>query len=309
MQNLYWKSIGVTRNLLPKPFPSESDFEKYVFTNQDLLGDIVILYRQIKTGAKQGIPDMLGVDADARICIIEMKNVNVGEEILPQVLGYAMWAENNPDSIKAIWLESKNRPDDIQIDWDSLTIRIIVVAPSYRANVLKMASKINYPVDLVQVQRFNFEEEEFVLVETLEDSPVGKITVTKVLEEWSWDYYEKNHGIEPTREFRQTVEQLDGFVKKQGWNLPYNHNKYYTGFKLGNKVVFEVAWESGRTWSIHMKLPPEIAEKFQGTTWKFYKYDATFKNSHFRLISGKKIDITELSEMLKLAYRNVSGMR
>ena len=30
---------------------------------------------------------MLGVDQDSRICIIEMKNVEVGEEILPQVLG------------------------------------------------------------------------------------------------------------------------------------------------------------------------------------------------------------------------------
>ena len=309
MLNLYWKSNGQSRNLLPKPFKTEADFENYVFKNQDLLGDVFILYRQIHTGNKQGIPDMLGVDQDSRICIIEMKNVQVGEEIVPQVLGYAMWAETNPDSIRAIWLEAKSRPEDVQIDWDSLEIRIIVIAPSYRANVLKMAAKINYPVDLVQIQRFSFEEEEFVLVETLEDKASGKPTITKVMGDWTWEYYEKEHGKEPTQEFQRVVTQLEDFVKKQGWDLPFNLNKFYTGFKLGNKVVFDVSWESTKTWSIHMKIPPEISETFQGKVWKYHKYDATFKNSMFRLLPGEDVDVSELSEMLKAAYRNVSGIQ
>ena len=62
MRNFYWKSDNVTKNLVPANFDSESAFENYVFKNQDLLGDIIILYRQIRTGARQGIPDMLGVD-------------------------------------------------------------------------------------------------------------------------------------------------------------------------------------------------------------------------------------------------------
>ena len=308
MLNLYWKSKNQSRNLLLKNFGSEADFENYVYKNQELLGDVFILYRQIHTGNKQGIPDMLGVDQDSRICIIEMKNVQVDEEILPQVLGYAMWAENNPDSIKAIWLEAKSRPEDVQIDWDSLEIRIIVVAPSYRANVL-IGSQNRLPVDLVQIQRFGFEEEEFVLVETLEDLSLGKPKITKVMGDWSWDYYEKEHGKEPTHEFRLVVAQLEQFVKKQGWSLPYNLNKYYTGFKLGNKVVFDVSWESTKTWSLRMKTPQEIAETFHGKVWKFQKYDALFKNANFRIISGNEIDIDELGEMLGAAYRNVSGIQ
>ena len=114
MLNLYWKPKDQTRNLIPKPFNTEAEFEKYIFENQDLLGDVIILHRQIRTGSRQGIPDMIGVDQDARICILEMKNVEVVEDILPQVLGYAMWAETNPDSIKAIWLAAKNRPEDIE---------------------------------------------------------------------------------------------------------------------------------------------------------------------------------------------------
>jgi hypothetical protein len=115
MQNLYWKTTGQTRTLIEKPFQTEAEMEKYIFDNQDLLGDVSVTYRQIRTGQKQGIPDMLGVDQDARVCLIELKNQPADEDILPQALGYAIWAETNPDSIKAIWLESKRKPENIEI--------------------------------------------------------------------------------------------------------------------------------------------------------------------------------------------------
>jgi hypothetical protein len=61
MRNLYWKSQGQTRTLAEKPFATEAELEEYVFHNQEILGDISIIYRQIRTGSRQGIPDMLGV--------------------------------------------------------------------------------------------------------------------------------------------------------------------------------------------------------------------------------------------------------
>jgi len=146
MLNLYWKSGEQTRSLIEKPFPSERDFEKYIFDNQDILGgDVFIIRRQIRTGSKQGIPDMLGVDQDARVCIIELKNQEAGDDTLPQALSYAIWAETNPDSIKAICLESKQRPEDIEIDWDKLEIRVILAAPSFSSTVPRMAGKIGDP--------------------------------------------------------------------------------------------------------------------------------------------------------------------
>ena len=74
MVNLYWKTKDQTRNLILKPFNTEAEFERYIFENQELLGDLFILHRQIRTGNKQGIPDMIGVDQDSQICVIEMKN-------------------------------------------------------------------------------------------------------------------------------------------------------------------------------------------------------------------------------------------
>lgn len=309
MRNLFWKSNTGTRALAPKAFETEMLFEKYVFNNQDILGDIAILYRQIHSGSRQGIPDMLGVDQDANICIIEMKNIQVGEDILPQVLGYAMWAETNPDSIKAIWLESENKPDDIQIDWDSIQVRVIIIAPSFRPNVLKMASKIGYPVDLIQIQRFIFEEDEFLLVESMEDTITRKPTITTAKTEWDWAYYEENHGKAATQEFRQCVDALVHFVKEKGWELPYNLNKYYTGFKFASRLlVFFVQWSGVSTWFLGIKVSKEVAEAFVGDIWDYHRYDNQFKFGIFRTKSGKCESIEEVKPLLEMAYKRISGL-
>ena len=308
MPNLYWKHEASTKNIPVKDFPSERDFEEYVFKNQDLLGDIIIIYRQIRSGTRQGIPDMLGVDPDGNICLIEMKNVQVSEDVLPQVLSYAVWAETNPDSIKAIWLEAKNKPEDINIDWDSIQIRIIIIAPSFNPNVLRMSSKINYAVDLIQIQRFSDDQDEFILVETLEDTSHKKVGITKPMGDWSWEYYEENHGKEATAEFKKAVDALAAFVKEQKWNLTYNLNKYYTGFKLGYKIVYSVQWDSTQKWSLKLKIPEEVAKNYTGHKWAYQRYDKSFNDAIFRTLSGNYENIDELKDLLILAYKHVSGI-
>jgi len=309
MLNLYWKVNDQTRNLIPKPFKNESEFEAYVFKNQELLGDVYILHRQIRTGNKQGIPDMLGVDQDARICIIEMKNTEVGEEILPQVLGYAIWADTNPDSIRAIWLESQSKPEDIEIEWDNLEIRVIIVAPAFSSSLPRMAAKIGYPIELVKIQRFGFEErDEFLFVDVVEEQPSQKISTTKVMGDWTWEFYEKEHGKEAVLNFHRAVDSVADFVKKNRWELPYNLNKYYTGFKLGNKVVFSIGWAGTHAWHVRAKVSEEDAKGFQGKNWEFQRYDNPFNEAIFRPKS-KSIDTVELESILTLAYHRVSGTK
>lgn len=311
MLNLYWKSSGQTRSLVEQPFRSESELEKYIFDNQELLGgDISIIYRQIRTGSKQGIPDMLGVDQDDRICLIELKNVEANEDVLPQALGYAIWAETNPDSIKAIWLESKNKPEDAQIDWDNLDIRVILIAPSFNDAVQRMAGKIGYQVDMVQVRRYGFEHEEFVLIEVTQPKPISRGKTTKPAGTWDWDYYESEHGKEATGQFRQAVEAVTALVKRQGWDLQLNLNKYYVGFKLGNKIVFNVAWGGAYAWKMRFKLlSEEKAKAFKGEHWEFQNYDSTFKEATFRPLHPNAPDVKELEPLFILAYKRVAGVK
>ncbi len=309
MINLYWKTDGQNRNQIPKPFKFENEFEKYIFNNQDLLGDVYIIHRQIRTGSKQGIPDMLGVDKDARVCIIEMKNEQANEDVLPQVLEYAIWAETQPDSIKAIWLESANKPDDIELDFDNLEIRILVIAPSFRETAPRMTGKIGYPIDLVQVQRFSFEQNEFILVDVLDETPQPKTSTTKVMKDWDWAFYEEEHGKKVTNQFRTTVEGLDTLVTKLVLDISFNLNKHYTGFKLGNKVVFAVAWHGTHAWKVEMKIPEEQAKEFKGKAWEIQRFDDRWGNAIFRPLDPNNADVSELEPVLLAAYKNISGTK
>lgn len=308
MRNLYWKTQGEVRNLASKPFATESELEQYVFKNQDILGgDIYIMWRQISTGSKQGIPDMLGVDRDSRICVIEIKNEEAQESILPQSLGYTIWAETNPDSVKALWLESKSKPEGVNLDWDNLDIRIILIAPSFSPSVIRMVRKIGYPVDLVQIERYSSCEDEFLIVDFIEPPAQPGPTTTKAKSEYDWDYYEKEHGKKPTAQLRTVVELLAAFVKEQGWNLPYNLNKWYVGFKLSNKVVFTVQWMSSYVWRVLIRIPENLAKEFKGQHWEYRNYDDTFRLAAFQPLNPDSPDIAELKPLLIEAYRYVSA--
>ncbi len=310
MLNLYWRSGSNTRNLIEKPFANEQQLEKYIFDNQEILGgDIVIIHRQIRTGSRQGIPDMIGVDQEGRICVFELKNVVADEGILPQALQYAMWAETSPDSIRAIWLESKNAPDDIEIDWPNLEIRVILIAPAFKLNVQRMARRIGFDIQLIQVRRYCLDDDEVLLVEVLDEEAPPKPGLTTVRGDWTWEYYEQEHGKDATAEFRQAVESVASVVERRGWSLQYNLNKRYTGFKLGNKVVLEVRWQGTHAWKLAAKLDEGAADGFHGMRWEFQSYRQPFHLALFAPLAGMNSaqDIAEMEPWLEQAYRRVSG--
>lgn len=310
MLNLYWRSGNDTRTLIEKPFANEQQLEKYIFDNQEILGgDVVIIHRQIRTGSRQGIPDMIGVDQEGRICVLEIKNVMADEIILPQALQYAMWAETSPDSIRAIWLESKSAPDDIEIDWANLEIRVILIAPAFKLNVQRMAPRIGFDIELIQVRRYCLDDDEVLLVEVLDEEAAPRPGITTVKGDWTWEYYEEQHGTEATSEFRKAVEQVAAFVQRKGWQLPYNLNKTYIGFKLGYKVVFDVDWTGTHSWKIKAKLEEGTARDFHGQRWEYQSYERPFRNAIFAPLAGMSSagDISEIEPWLEQAYRRVSG--
>ena len=98
-----------------------------------------------------------------------MKNVTVDASIVPQVLQYAFWAETNPDSIKSLWLEHDNSPEDITISWDDCQVRILITAPAILRSTLDLVDKINYPVDLIEIKRWAEGASEFLLGNKLEE--------------------------------------------------------------------------------------------------------------------------------------------
>jgi hypothetical protein len=170
-----------------------------------------------------------------------------------------------------------------------------------------MADKMGYRIELVQINRFTFENEEFMLVDIVEEKPQPKPGSTKVLGDWDWNFYEREHGKEATAQFRKAVEAVQKFVQLQGWDLTYNLNKYYTGFKLGNKVVFSVNWGGTHAWNVRFKIPEEMFETFETGSWEFQRYDNSFDELIIRPKDRESSDINELEELLIAAYKHISG--
>jgi hypothetical protein len=82
----------------------------------------------------------------------------------------------------------------------------------------------------------------------------------------------------------------------------------YTGFKLGNRVVFNVAWGGTKAWKLKFKVPKEIIGGFKGKHWEFQNYDDVFGEAIFRPLKSQSPDISELKDFFVEAYKRVSGM-
>ncbi|MBZ0203507.1 MAG: hypothetical protein K8I03_10880 [Ignavibacteria bacterium] len=307
MPNLFWKNkSSKTLNLVPKPFVSEEDFEKTVFDTKELLQDISLLRRQIRGGKKTTRPDMIGIDTNGNVCIIEMKNVNVNAEIIPQVLDYAIWAESNPDSIKNLWLERDEQIDEIDIDWDNYTVRIIIIAPTIDQTTLKMINRIRYDVDLIEITRWVEKNNEFMLVNNLKPEVEKRTKTTRGLMTYDRSFYESTRNKQSVRHFLKFCEETEKIVKKKKWPLEMKYNAFYCGFKLGFFNAFSIKWIGTKTFAFYIKIPLKVAEKFQPKGIKMEKYSTNW-NSAVYYIDPEKTKLHSFIPLLEKAYKELSG--
>lgn len=303
MANLFWKTLRSTKNLLSIPFKNEEEFEKSIFETQEILEDVFLIKRQIRGGNKPGIPDIVGVDKDGNICIIEMKNVAIDATIIPQVLQYAFWAEKNPDSIKTLWLECKNRPDDLSISWDDFQVRIIIIAPNILRSTLDIVNKINYPVDLIEVKRWVEENNQFLLVNKLEEEKKTIVKPVSGLEIYDKSFYEKHFNKHSVEQFFKYIKEVEKIIKEKKWPLETKYNKNYCGFKAGFFNAFGIKWIGSKTFAFFFKLPKSAAENAK---IEMTKYEGLWKEAIY-YIEPEKTKTTVFMPLFELAYKKITG--
>jgi len=303
MANLFWKTKSGTKSLLATPFKTEEEFEKTIFETSELLEDIFLLKRQIRGGGKAGIPDIVGIDSDGNVCIIEMKNVAVDSGIIPQVLQYAFWAESNPDSIKSLWLESENKPDDLSISWDGLQVRILIIAPSILRSTLDIVEKINYPVDLIEVTRWIEGDNILLLVSKLEPEQRAKTRPVSGLLVYDEDFYMQHHNKQSVKEFMNYVDQIKQIVKQKDWELDQKFNKHYCAFKAGFFIAFGVHWVGSKTFAVFVKLPEQEVAKFP---IPMTKYEREWNQAVYYITPGET-KVPDFVPIFEKAYKHLTG--
>lgn len=304
MANLFWKTSQRTKSLLAIPFKTEDEFEKTVFETPELLEDIFLLKRQVRGGKKSGIPDIIGIDNDSNVCIIEMKNVSVDASIIPQLLQYAFWVESNPDSIKSLWLECENKPDDLSISWDTLEVRIIVVAPSILRSTMDILEKINYPVDLIEVTRWVEGKSQLILVNKLEQEfKKQKSKPIRGQETYDTDFYKRNYNKASAVSFLKFCKDVDALKKKNGWVLQKKFNKHYCGFKAGYFNAFGIKWIGTKTFAFFFKISEKEANKFN---IPITRYESQWKEAVY-FIDPQKTKVNKFKPLFEFAYKKLSG--
>lgn len=305
MQNLFWKNNGKMISVEEVPFRTEEQLEKYVIgEGAKLLGDIFVFKRQVRAGGD--IPDLLGVDRDNNLVIIENKNVEVTEDILPQILRYAIWAESNPDSIKALWFETEEKPEDIEPDFDDLKIRIVILAPRIHLSVARFVKKLDYAVELIEVKRFAKKQEEFVLLNKLEDeSRAVSRRTTKALEEYDRGFYEKWHNKNSVKRFYLLTGELEKIVKEHKWKLEKKFNQNYVGFKHGFPNAFGIHWAGTRSIGVFFKL-----DKSQfGRMKKCISYECEYDDRWKQVWVGidDEFQMKKVIPALRMSYEYILG--
>ncbi|MBI4504770.1 MAG: hypothetical protein HY691_04485 [Chloroflexi bacterium] len=309
MVNLFWRrKVGDTLNFLSAPFKSEEEFERAVFETKGLLEDVYLLKRQVRGGRKPGIPDIVGVDSDGNVCIVEMKNVPVDAAILPQVLQYAFWAESNPDSIKSLWLEAPEPPDDVQIAFEHYEVRIIVIAPSIDPSTLALVGKINYPVDLVEVKRWLADGDEFLLVNRLEPEVPPKVRPVRGLPEYGRDFYEAHYNKVSVQHFLNYVDQTAAFVRQAGWPLERKFNKHYCGFKHGFFNAFGIKWIGSKSLAFFFKLPEDVARRLSPKGVEMANYENQWKEAVF-LVEPGSTTVESFAALFRAAVETLTGKK
>ena len=304
MANLFWKTDGETKRLLSTTFKTEDEFEKEIFNTQEILEDIFLIKRQIRGGNKTGIPDIVGIDNDGNVCIIEMKNVAVDASIIPQVLQYAFWAETNPDSIKSLWLECENKPDDLAISWDSFQVRIIVIAPSIFRSTLDIVEKINYTVDLIEVKRWVEGQNSMFLVNKLEvEQKSSRPKPTSGLQVYDEEFYKKEFNKQSAIEFVKYAKEVEKYVVSKDWNLELKFNKHYCGFKAGFFNAFGINWVGSKTFAFFFKVSEKEAQQVE---IPMTKYESQWKQALYYIEPGKTM-VKDYEPLFEMSYRKLTG--
>lgn len=303
MANLFWKQGKATKSLLVTPFKSEEEFEKTVFDTPQILEDIFLIKRQVRGGGKSGIPDIVGIDSDGNICIIEMKNVTVDPSIISQVLQYAFWAETNPDSIKSLWLEYEDKPDDLQISWDAFQVRIIVIAPSILRTTLDIVNKISYPVDLIEIRRWVEDDDQLLLVDKLEQEKRVKPTPVSGLQTYDSEFYKKEYNKNSAKDFLRYVKEVESIITARQWSLETKYNKHYCSFKAGFFNAFGIRWIGSKTFAFFFKLSQDQAKSIP---INMTKYDSQWKEATY-YIDPTETKTEDYLPLFELSYKELTG--
>ena len=300
MQKIFWKTKrGKIISGSEVRFKTEDELERFILDTKEILSGVFILKRQIRAG--KDIPDMVGVDDENYAVIIENKNVPVDEDILPQIMRYAVWAETHQDTIR-VWCQEAEE-DLPEIDWEQLKIRLVVIAPSIKSTVPRLVKKLGYLVDLIEIKKFVVGTDEIILVNELESAPEESRAIAKGMQTYDREFYKDRRNPRSVDAFFDLISELESVVKREGWPLELKINANYAAFKHGFFNVFGVSWGGTKSFGTFVTLPEN--KRTRGK--RLCPYPSETYEKGVWVPATEKIRPSRLVPLLKLAHDSFIG--
>jgi len=286
------------------PFSDEvNDMETFVKKNISVIGEYWILAEQAIPGGSGKRSDLLAIDKDGRITIIELKNVDVDEEILPQIIRYWNLWKKRPDAIKNYWLTLKNKPKNIEPNFEDYNPKIIVIAPTVSDGVVEFASQgLQMDVEFIELTRYQ-ENGRMYVVTNYKEPKHEKIEISTAREKYGWKYYLEKRGWSDTiiNQLQLIAKNLLEFSKRQGWNLSTKFNKNYIAFKHGYRKAFWIEPGSGKIY-----VGVQIRDEKESLDPQHWYWDGNYNNWYYEFVDPDhpSNELKKIEEVLKKAYNN-----
>ena len=297
------------RHIDELPFQDElADLEPFIKENPQLLGEsIEIFAEQVDTGLGDKI-DLLGLNRSAgaaQIIIIELKAGLAQQQVLLQTLRYASWIKNNPDSIRLL-LERKR----ISIEKVDFTPKVVIVAPQIDPALIELSQYTQaFEFDFVEVRRFGSKENCYLVVD-LKTLPKTSVSRARSQEEWSWERYETELGINKERIHigKSIFDKLSSITQENQWSLTPRFRQYYVPFQFGSRNVILISyWITSQYCYLGFKLPqpPEQMGLNEPHPEAEHRWVGEYSEYYVR-IDKADCDLSGYIPFMEAAYRHVS---
>jgi len=235
------------------PFQDEvRDMQEFFKENIHVLGkgfEFIADKVNITVGGGYREIDILALDSESKVpVVIELKKREADESVLLQVLRYANWVANNPDSVK--YLLTKTKLDHSIVDDVSFNnVRIIIVAERFKDILLSLSQYISgFQIDFVKYGRYVRPEkkEEIIVIEYIEpprefSKPVKAPTRTD-FETYIETYRKEGVKDEYIEIVKGSYENLMKIISEKDWNLTPALNKWYIAFQIRGPInnIFQI---------------------------------------------------------------------
>lgn len=202
-----------------------------------------------------------------------------------------------------MWLECENKPEDISINWENPQIRIIVIAPKIDRSALSIGSKIDYQMDMVEIQRWVEGKNQLLLVNKLEENLKRKVKPVTGLVAYDEEFYKQQRNKNSVNEFMRYIREVEATIKKKKWTLETKFNKYYCGFRAGFFNAFGIKWVGTKTFAFFFKLSQKEAKRIK---LPMTKYENLWKEAVY-YIDPAKTKTKQFLPLFQMAYQKLTG--